>query len=100
LRHAEKGKKTQKIDKKAKNCAILLLRPKGGQKEGNKVNTVDTNSILALNLVTRDEYIEQLNSNIENWKALQVEQAHSASDIRYYAELVYEARAELERMGA
>jgi polysaccharide pyruvyl transferase WcaK-like protein len=39
LRHAEKGKKTRKIDKKGKNCAILLVRPKGGQKEGNKVNT-------------------------------------------------------------
>jgi hypothetical protein len=64
------------------------------------VNTVDTNSILALNLVSKSDYISQLKADIENWKQLQVENCHSASAIRYYAELVYEARAELERVGA
>jgi hypothetical protein len=88
------------LPKKGKNCAILLVRPKGGQKEGNKVNTVDTNSILALNLVSKSDYIAELKADIENWKQLQVENCHSAAAIRYYAELVYEARAELERVGA
>ena len=74
--------------------------PRGARKKATKMNTVDTNSILALDLVTKSEYIAELKADIENWKQLQVENCHSASAIRYYAELVYEARAELERMGA
>jgi uncharacterized protein YfaP (DUF2135 family) len=58
------------------------------------------NNILALNLVSKSDYIAQLQSNIKNWQEAQVAEAHSAASIRYYAELVYEARKELERVGA
>lgn len=59
---------------------------------------IDTNSILALNLVSKSDYIAELEADIENWKQLQVENCHSASAIRHYAELVYEARRELNRV--
>jgi hypothetical protein len=55
---------------------------------------IDPNTILALDLVGRNEYIAELEAKIENWKQLQIENCHSASAIRYYAELVYEARKE------
>ena len=61
---------------------------------------IDPNTVLAFNLISRTDYIEKLKADIENWKTRQVEQAHSASAIRYYAELVYSAREELERLGA
>jgi hypothetical protein len=55
---------------------------------------IDPNSVLALELASRNDYIAQLEANIENWKKLQIENCHSASAIRYYAELVEGARKE------
>jgi hypothetical protein len=59
---------------------------------------IDPNTILALDLVSKSDYIAELEADIENWKQLQVENCHSASAIRHYAELVYEARRELNRV--
>jgi uncharacterized protein YfaP (DUF2135 family) len=59
---------------------------------------IDLNTVLVFDLVTKEQRIAELEANIENWKARQVEQAHSASDIRYYAELVYAARTELAQL--
>lgn len=64
------------------------------------MNQINLDSVLALNLVSKADYIAQLQANIEEWKAAQVREAHSATAIRYYWELVRDARAELERLGA
>ena len=64
------------------------------------MNQINLDSVLALNLVSKADYIAQLQTNIEEWKAAQVREAHSAASIRYYWELVRDARAELERLGA
>jgi uncharacterized protein YfaP (DUF2135 family) len=59
---------------------------------------INLDSVLAFNLVTKAEQIARIEADIENWKALQIEQNHSASAIRYYAELVYAARKDLARL--
>jgi hypothetical protein len=63
-------------------------------------NKINLETVLVFDLVSKTEYIAKLNADIESWKKAQVEQAHSATDIRHYAELVYGARKELERVGA
>ena len=64
------------------------------------MQTLNLETVLALNLVTKKQRIQELKANIEEWKAAQVREAHSKSAIFYYYELVKDARAELERLGA
>jgi uncharacterized protein YfaP (DUF2135 family) len=62
--------------------------------------TINLDSVLALNLISKADRIAELKANIETWKAAQVAEAHSKTAIFYYCDLVMEARAELERLGA
>jgi hypothetical protein len=63
-------------------------------------NRINLDTVLAFNLVSKEDYIAQLKANIKEWQRLQAEQAHSKAAIFYYCDLVLEARKELERVGA
>jgi hypothetical protein len=65
-----------------------------------KAKGINLDTVLALNLISREDYIAQLKSNIKEWQRLQAEQADSKTAIFYFCDLVVEARKELERLGA
>lgn len=62
------------------------------------MSNINLDPILVFNLVTKEQRIAQLENQIEIWKQRQVAEAHSASAIRYYWELVMDAREELKRL--